>query len=85
MSKGDILYSIKRDLTLTDALELWENAHNESRAYRLLAIELAKELVQKCGSDVHRQQVADLEAIDPSWTTIPGEMCTTPIKRCNHL
>jgi hypothetical protein len=85
MKKSEISYSIKRDLTLSDALELLENARNEIAAYRLLATELAKELVQKCGSDVHKQQVADLEAIDPRWTTIPGEMCTAKITRCNRL
>jgi len=85
MKNCEILYSIKRDLTLSDALELLENARNEMAAYRLLATELAKELVQKCGSDVHKKQVADLEAIDPRWTTIPGEMCTATIRKCNRL
>jgi hypothetical protein len=48
----------------------------------LLAIELAKELAIKCGDDVHRRQVADLEGVDPKWMVIPGNVCTSSIPSC---
>ncbi len=78
----DIIYASSRDLTAGEWNELYQNVKKERDAYRLLAIELAKELAIKCGDDVHRRQVADLEGVDPKWMVIPGNVCTSSIPSC---
>lgn len=58
------------------SIDFARRMERERNAFKVLALELAKELNTKCGDDVHRHQVSELQKDAPYWMRVPHTVCT---------
>jgi hypothetical protein len=59
------------------SIDFARRMEKERNAFRVLALELAKELATKCGDVVHRPQVSELQKDAPYWMRVPHTVCTS--------